>query len=165
MNRFRVLLALCFGCLFCASAVFARGSLSTWPHDNNPIVDARAAACTLDVVLVTFRDATSSTSRFGFLYHNYDRPFGESGGQLTTNSYRRNDFLRMLAGGYPVAEGGHAMAFVGDTVTVAGGTQRLPDVFGSVRAYFDTVSNGGVPIARAHGQPLGYRYGRLSPLG
>ena len=100
MNPLRVLCALCFGLLVCASAVFARGSERTWPHANNPILAARAAACTLDVVLVTFRDtmASSSPNHGNYQYHAYDRPFGEENGQLTTASYRRRDFLRMLAG-------------------------------------------------------------------
>ncbi len=141
MNPLRVLCVLCFGLLVCASAGFARGSLSTWPHANNPILAARAAACTLDVVLVTFQNAGASTSRFGYQYHNYDRPFGEEDGGLTAASYRRRDFLRMLAGGYSAAEGGHPTPFVGPNVRVAN-NYRLPQVFGSVRAYFDSVSNG-----------------------
>ena len=55
MNRLGLFLALFFGLLLCASSVFARGSLLTWPHPGNTI--AAAEACTLDVVLVTFRDA------------------------------------------------------------------------------------------------------------
>ena len=143
MNRFRVLLALCFGCLFCASSVFARGSLSTWPHANNPIADAAAEACTLDVVLITFRDTTVSSSTNTYQYHDYDRPHGEgTRGTGSPTFYRLNDFLRMLAGGYPTAEGGHPTAFVGSNLTVAGGNVRLPEVFGSVRAYFDEMSGG-----------------------
>ena len=37
MNPLRVLLALCFGSLACASAGFARGSLSTGPHGLRPV--------------------------------------------------------------------------------------------------------------------------------
>ena len=139
MNPFRVLLALCFGLLVCASAGFARGSLSTWPHANNPILAAQAAACTLDVVLVTFRDTTASdtANHRSYDYHDYDRPHGEANGELTGRSYRRGDFLRMLAGGYQGVD-----SFVGSDVTVANGSEQLPQVFGSVRAYFDAVSNG-----------------------
>ena len=139
MNRLCILYVLCFGLLVCASGVFARGSLSTWPHANNPIMDARAAACTLDVVLVTFRDARalSSSNRRGYQYHDHDRPHGEVGSQLTGRSYRRRDFLQMLAGGYQDVE-----SFVGTNVEVAGDNDPLPEVFGSVRAYFDEVSNG-----------------------
>ena len=112
MNPFRVLLALCFGLLVCASAGFARGSLSTWPHANNPILAAQAAACTLDVVLVTFQDAGASTSSLGYQYHDHDRPHGEESGALTAVSYRRGDFLRMLAGGYQGVD-----SFVGTNVS------------------------------------------------
>ena len=143
MNRFCGLLALFFGSLLCASAVSARGSLATWPHANNPIMAARAEACTLDVVLLTFLDADSpntAPNHRNYDYHNYDRPWGEADGQLTAASYRRHDFLRMLAGGYDDA-GGHPTPFVGSNVTVANNHQ-LPEVFGSVRAYLDSVSNG-----------------------
>ncbi|MCE2449738.1 MAG: hypothetical protein J4F35_15570 [Candidatus Latescibacteria bacterium] len=103
-----------------------------------------------DVVLVTFRDAHSSDTDLlhsTYYYHDYDRPWGEVGQgvnrRLTADSYRRRDFLRMLAGGY--AEGGHPEPFVtpehGPNITVANNHQ-LPEVFGSVRAYFDSVSNG-----------------------
>ncbi|MCE2450595.1 MAG: fibronectin type III domain-containing protein, partial [Candidatus Latescibacteria bacterium] len=147
MNPLRMLLALCFGSLLCAPAVFARGSDQTWPHLGNPIAGAAAEACTLDVVLVTFRDTTesSSSNHGGYRYHNYDRPWGEVGQgrnrQLTAASYRLNDFLRMLAGGYD-DDGGHPTPFVGNSVTVANGNEALPEVFGSVRAYFDEMSNG-----------------------
>ena len=148
MNRLGGFLALFLGSLLCVSAVFARGSLATWPHANNPILAAQAEACTLDVVLVTFRDATGSTTdpahEDSYNYENRDRPWGEVGRgnnrQLTARSYRRHDFLRLLAGGYNV--GGHPTPFVGNTVTVANGNEVLPEVFGSVRAYFDQMSNG-----------------------
>ena len=80
-------------------------------------------------------------------YHDDDRPWGEVGQganrRLTAASYRRRDFLRMLAGGYDV--GGHPEPFVtpehGPNITVANNHQ-LPAVFGSVRAYFEAVSDG-----------------------
>ena len=143
MNRLCGLLALFFGSLLCASSVFARGSLATWPHANNPIPAARAAACTLDVVLVTFQDANQPSTLPNYRnydYHAYDRPYGEVSGRLTAASYRRHDFLRMLAGGYDDG-GGHSTPFVGRNITVAN-SHRLPEVFGSVRAYFDFISNG-----------------------
>ena len=136
MNRLGGYLALFLGSLLCSSSVFARGSLLTWPHLGNTIPGAAAEACTLDVVLVTFLDANRPNS----IYDAYDRPYGEDEDrQLAAASYRRRDFLRLLAGGY--AEGGHPAPFVDDTVTVANG-HRLPAVFGSVRAYFDQMSNG-----------------------
>ena len=57
-------------------------------------------------------------------------------------SYRRSDFLRLFSGGY-VENGDYdeVTAFVGTTATVAG-NHTLPEVFGSVRAYYDSVSNG-----------------------
>ena len=158
MNRLCGLLALFLGALLCASSVFARGSLATWPHANNPIPAARAEACTLDVVLVTFQDA----NRPNIIYDAYDRPYGEVSGQLTAASYRRHDFLRMLAGGYDDA-GGHPTPFVGRNVTVAN-NHRLPyEVFGSVRAYFDQMSNGAFQLhVRIVNPPLRARV--TSPL-
>ena len=158
MNRLGLFLALFFGSLLCASSVFARGSLATWPHRGNPIIAAQADACTLDVVLVTFRDATGSNTDLAhedsYDYHDDDRPWGEVGQganrRLTAASYRRRDFLRLLAGGYDA--GGHPTPLVGDTVTVAN-NHRLPLVFGSVRAYFDFVSNGAFHL-RAQTQTL-----------
>ena len=152
MNRLGGFLALFLSSLLCASSVFARGSLLTWPHPGNTIAGAAAEACTLDVVLVTFLDADDSSTnpahQNSYDYEDFDRPWGEVGQgtnrRLTDASYRRRDFLRMLAGGYDV--GGHPEPFVGDTVTVGGGNdderELLPEVFGSVRAYFEAVSNG-----------------------
>ena len=140
MNRLCGLLALFFGSLLCASAVSARGSLLTWPHPTHPTPAARAEACTLDVVLVTFLNADELSSTSAYQYHDHDRPWGEVDGQLTAASYRRHDFLRMLAGGYDDG-GGHPTSFFGSNVTVAN-NHPLPQVFGSVRAYFDSVSNG-----------------------
>ena len=163
MNRLGLFVALFLGSLLCASAVFARGSLATWPHRGNPIIAAQADACTLDVVLVTFRDATGSNTDLAhedsYDYHDYDRPWGEVGQganrRLTAASYRRRDFLRLLAGGYDDA-GGHPEPFVtpehGPNITVANNHQ-LPEVFGSVRAYFGFVSNGAFHL-RAQTQTL-----------
>lgn len=45
-----------------ASSAFARVSNETWPNQAHPNALARADACTLDVVLVTFRDTTDTGS-------------------------------------------------------------------------------------------------------
>ncbi|MCE2449736.1 MAG: hypothetical protein J4F35_15560 [Candidatus Latescibacteria bacterium] len=117
---------------------------------------------TLDVVLVTFLDADDSSTdpahQDSYDYEDFDRPWGEVGQgtnrRLTDASYRRRDFLRMLAGGYDV--GGHPEPFVtpehGPNITVANNHQ-LPEVFGSVRAYFDFVFNGAFHL-RAQTQTL-----------
>ena len=128
MRSIYTLLAIVLMQVLGTSVVEARGSALSW-----------VSPCTLDVVLVTFQDATTSPDST-YDYHLHDRPYGKVGGRLTTASYRRHDFLRMLAGGYHEA-GGHPTPFVGRNVTVAN-THRLPEVFGSVRAYFDSVSNG-----------------------
>ena len=49
--------------------VHGRGSDSTW-----------ASPCTLDVVLVTFKD-TSATGNSNLDYHLHDRPYGTNEGQ------------------------------------------------------------------------------------
>ena len=131
MNRLCGLLALFLGSLLCASSVFARGSLATWPHANNPIPAARAAACTLDVVLVTFLNETTVTAGEDCLYCNHDRPYGTNPGESADSSYTRRDFERLFSGGYDGLP-----AFVGTNQTVGKG-HKLPEVFGSVRAYYD----------------------------
>ena len=99
---------------------------------------AETFPCTLDVVLVTFQDATTGSGN----YHLYDRPYGTNPGEPAGSSYTRSDFERLFVGGYDEHGGYDAgTVFVGDTVTVAGG-HVLPEVFGSVRAYYDSVSNG-----------------------
>ncbi len=107
--------------LLWASSVEAAGSRNTWRSPT-----------TLDVVLVTFQDATTGTG----VYHLHDRPYGTNPGEPADSSYTLRDFERLFSGGYGVLPD-----FVGTNQTVGGG-HVLPEVFGSVRAYFDSVSNG-----------------------
>ena len=107
----------------CSSEAAARGSNSTW-----------VSPCTLDVVLVTFDDETETTAGEDCHYCNHDRPFGTNSGESADSSYTLRDFERLFSGGY-----GEVVTFVGDTVTVATG-DTLPEVFGSVRAYYDSIS-------------------------
>ena len=104
-----------------AHSVLATGSPDTWDR-----------SMTLDVVLVTFQDATTGTG----VYHLHDRPYGTNPGESADSSYTLRDFERLFSGGY-----GTLPDFVGTNQTVGGG-HVLPEVFGSVRAYFDSVSNG-----------------------
>lgn len=94
--------------------------------------------CTLDVVLVAFQDATTSPNST-YDYHNHDRPYGTNPGQDVRDRYTLREFERLFSGGYG---GLQDSAFVGNTVKVAKGRHTLPEVFGSVRAYFDEISNG-----------------------
>ena len=59
------------------------------------------------------------------------------------SSYRLRDFQRLLTGGYD-EDGNHdeGTVFMGDTVTVAN-NDTLPTVYGSLRAYFDSVRHAG----------------------
>ena len=102
-------------------SVQAAGSRDTWRSPT-----------TLDVVLVTFQDATTGTG----VYHLHDRPYGTNPGESADSSYTLRDFERLFSGGYGVLPD-----FVGTNQTVGSG-HVLPEVFGSVRAYFDSVSNG-----------------------
>ena len=145
------LLLLLISILWESEAVYGRGSLSTWPHANNPNQAAQADACTLDVVLVTFDDETtanpmtpescgSATNPQRCDYHEHDRPYGTNPGQDVRNRYTLRDFERLFNGGYEPLQD---LPFVGDTVTV--GNRRtnrdtLPEVFGSVRAYYNSMS-------------------------
>ena len=117
------------------SGAYGRGSTQTWiPAATTP----PAPSCTLDVVLVTFDDATTPAG--GYDYHEHDRPYGTNPGQDMGDRYTLRDFERLFIGGY---ESLQDLPFVGDTVHVANGRYRLPyKVFGSVRAYYDSVSNG-----------------------
>ncbi len=117
------------------SGAYGRGSLSTWPHANNPDPAAQAEACTLDVVLVTFDDATTQASETAYDYHEHDLPYGTNPGQDVRDRYTRRDFERLFNGGYDSLRN---LALVGDTVTVGNrmtNRDTLPEVFGSVRAY------------------------------
>ena len=118
------------------SGAYGRGSTQTWIPATTS-----APSCTLDVVLVTFDDATTQAG--GYDYHLYDRPHGSNDNGTypdPDSSYTLRDFERLFIGGYEPLQD---LPFVGDTVHVANGRYRLPhEVFGSVRAYYDSVSNG-----------------------
>ena len=109
-------------------SVHAAGSPDTW-----------VSPCTLDVVLVTFQNATARAPGETYDYHLHDRPHGSNDDGTypdPDSSYTRRDFERLFSGGY---EG--LPDFVGTNQTVANG-HRLPAVFGSVRDYYHQVSNG-----------------------
>ena len=74
-------LLLLISILWESGAVYGRGSLSTWPHANNPDQAAQAEACTLDVVLITFPNKTTDTAGENCLYCNHDRPYGDNPGE------------------------------------------------------------------------------------
>ena len=115
------------------SGAYGRGSTQTWiPAATTP----PAPSCTLDVVLVTFDDATTPAG--GYDYHEHDRPYGTNPGQDMGDRYTRRDFERLFSGGY---DGLPDFVSTNHNQTVGAG-HRLPEVFGSVRAYYDSVSNG-----------------------
>ena len=119
-----------------------------------------ASPCTLDVVLVTFRD---TTARHGgnaldaadqLDYHLDSRPHGftrASDGALIpgNTSYTMDDFKRLFSGGYDYSVNGETPeslpAYTG-TQTVAdngdGVSETTPEVFGSLRHYFHVTSGG-----------------------
>ena len=145
------LLAILLVQTLCASVVGARGSAIT---GRASLVPGTTFPCTLDVVLVAFSDTTaerpmsrrdcgSSTTPQVCDYHEHDLPYGYTSARMPTNSsYKLRDFERLFNGGY---DNLHSLAFVGDTVTVGNreaNRDTLPEVFGSVRAYYDSVSNG-----------------------
>ncbi|MCY3738675.1 MAG: hypothetical protein OXG13_19915 [Gemmatimonadaceae bacterium] len=123
---------------------------------------AWTSPCTLDVVLVTFQDTTARHEggrnargdtiwADAFNYHHHSRPHGYDrtrDGALVpgASSYRMEDFRRLFSGDYDYSVNGETARrpapFVGDTVHVANRTQRLPEVFGSLRHYFHQVSGG-----------------------
>ncbi len=121
-----------------AHSVLATGSPDTWDR-----------SMTLDVVLVTFQDATTANPMTPMScvsnntpqvcdYHNHDLPYGYNANrEPSSSSYLLRDFERLFSGGY-----GTLPDFVGTSQTVADDNHTLPEVFGSVRAYFDSVSNG-----------------------
>ena len=122
-----------------ASAVEARGSAMT---GRASLMAGTTFPCTLDVVLVTFRDATSQASGTAYDYHNHDRPHGSNDDGTypdPDSSYTRREFERLFSGGYGSLGDS---ALVGDNVRVAKGNHLLPKVFGSVKAYYDSMSNG-----------------------
>ncbi len=127
------------------SGAYGRGSTQTWIPATTS-----APSCTLDVVLVTFDDATtanpmtpescgSATDPQRCDYHEHDRPYGTNPGQDVRDRYTLREFERLFIGGYGSLQDS---AFVGNTVKVAKGRHTLPEVFGSVRAYYDSMSNG-----------------------
>ena len=88
--------------------------------------------CTLDVVLVTFDDATERAG--GYDYHLHDRPHGSNDDGTypdPDSSYTLREFERLFSGGYGSLQDS---ALVGNNVKVAKGNHRLPEVLGSVRA-------------------------------
>ena len=92
-----------------ARALSAQGWPQTW---DTP--------CTLDVVLVTFRDTTAARPNVSYDYHDYDLPYGyTTQGVPGNSSYRLRDFQRLLTGGYD-EDGNHdeGTVFMGDTVTL-----------------------------------------------
>ena len=106
--------------------------------------------CTLDVVLVTFKDTTGVWPTYSRscnndraqcdydthdLPHSYSRRASDGALMPGTTSYQLEDFERLFG-----TDG--AMGFVDTDVTVADGTEELPEVFGSLRAYFAAVSSG-----------------------
>ena len=74
-TRLFLFIALLISILWESEAVYGRGSLSTWPHAKHPDQAAQAEACTLDVVLVTFQDATTPAG--GYDYHEHDLPYAQ----------------------------------------------------------------------------------------
>ena len=102
-----------------------------------------ASLCTLDAVLVTFEDTTDARDNVSYNYHDYDLPYKYTQhGAPGDSSYKLADFERLFSGGYD-EHGAYdaATVFLGDTVTVAN-SDTLPSVYGSLRAYFDSVSSG-----------------------
>ena len=95
----------------------------------------------LDVVLVTFKDATKKKASWTYPYHKHDLPHDysrrKSDGALIPgdDSYKMEDWQRLF--GTP-----GAADFEGKGVTVANGREVLPEVFGSLRQYFEDVSGG-----------------------
>ena len=139
MSRITFLSTALLASLLWPSGADARGSENTWVRAT-----ALAPSCTLDVVLVTFQDETETTAGEDCHYCNHDRPYGTNSGQSADSSYTLRDFERLFSGGY-----GSLAPLVGDSVTVAI-SDTLPEVFGSVRAYYDSMS-----LDRARGETSG----------
>ena len=129
--------------------------------------------CTLSVVLVTFKDtvgfhrgssAPGNAGTADFVnFHDHDLPHDYTvnrDGVLARgdSSYKVEDFRRLFNGGYDGVPD-----FEGDTVHVANRTQRLPEVFGSLRHYFHVISGGRFELRGAHRQQGGQR--RVPHLG
>ena len=71
-----------------------RGSPNTWIEATET-----APSCTLDVVLVTFKD-TSASGNPDLDYHRHDLPYGTNEGQSAGDRYKLADFERLFNGGY-----------------------------------------------------------------
>lgn len=115
-----------------------------WAHSGHAAgsADTWRSPTTLDVVLVTFDDETTASGTYDYYLH--DRPYGTNPNRSEDPSdrYLLRDFERLFVGGYDEMGNYDAgTVFVGDTVTVAT-DHTLPEVFGSVRAYYNSVSNG-----------------------
>ena len=115
-----------------------------WAHSGHAAgsADTWRSPTTLDVVLVTFYDETTPSGTYDYYLH--DRPYGTNPNRSEDPSdrYLLRDFERLFVGGYnEMGNYDEGTVFVGDTVTVAT-DHTLPEVFGSVRAYYDSVSNG-----------------------
>ena len=141
-----MLLLLLLAMVLWGRGVHGRGSPETWVEAMGTTL-----SCTLDVVLVTFKDTTgrpNAPDTVQLDYHLHDLPYNYSAlGVPTDSSYKRSDFERLFNGGY-----GTVAPWVGDTVTVAN-SDTLPQVFGSVRAYYDSMSLD--PQDRAKGETRG----------
>ena len=117
---------------------------------------AWTSPCTLDVVLVTFRDTTGQHRTDAYDYGSSDLPHGytiNADGALVpgTSSYTMDDFERLLSGGYDysINEEEEPLKLIPEwtgTPTVAdnndGASETLPEVFGSLWHYFHVVSGG-----------------------
>ena len=108
------------------SGAYGRGSTQTWVPATTS-----APSCTLDVVLVTFDDATMLAG--GYDYHLHDRPYGTNPGEQLTDRYTLRDFERLFIGGYDSLPD-----FVDTTQTVANGDTLVVWVGG--------LSGGGIEI-------------------
>ena len=161
MNTRAVSAALLVSLLW-ASGAGGRGSPKTWVEAT-----ATTPSCTLDVVLVTFKDATRRPSDLKLNYHLHDRPYGTNPGQSSKKRYQLKDFERLFTGGY-----GTVPAFSGSNQKVAGGNVTLPEGVRQCAGVFRFHVPGSprssrgkderqVSVARARDQ---CRQRRLSPL-
>ena len=75
--------------------VQGRGSTETWVEATDT-----TSSCTLDVVLVTFKDTTDKRDADTLDYHLHDLPYGTNEGQQATDRYKLADFERLFNGGY-----------------------------------------------------------------
>ena len=135
------------------------GSLEAQRLQNN-----WASPCTLDVVLVTFKDTTGmhpgnpavgdAADQFNYGAHDLPHGYTARDGRLSPGptSYTMDDFKRLFTGGYGYSVNGEPLeeipAFTGTGQIVAregdsdSVTEPLPEVFGSLRDYYHVVSGG-----------------------